>query len=123
MTGADLDGARARPDCYSRRPGIIETDLGSELILLDPMTEEMFSLNDVGRLILRKLGDAPAEVLAERVVAAFDVSYEVAAADVRALLDELCGAGLAVAVAWWATSKRAFRYSVVPSTSRHVRRV
>ncbi len=57
----------------------------------------MFSLNDVGRLIWRELGDASVELLADRVVAAFDVCYEVAAAGVRALLDELCGAGLAVA--------------------------
>ncbi|HEU4585696.1 MAG TPA: PqqD family protein [Gemmatimonadaceae bacterium] len=85
-------------DRYSRRTGIIETDLGAELILLDPTTEEMFSLNDVGRLVWRELDEAPIETIVDRVVGAFDVGYEVAASDVRALLDQLLRAGLAVTV-------------------------
>ena len=84
-------------DRYSRRTGIIETDLGAELILLDPTTEEMFSLNDVGRLVWRELDRAVLETIVDRVVGEFDVSYDVAASDVRALLDQLLRAGLAVA--------------------------
>lgn len=97
MTDAAHDGARAHPSRYSRRTGIIETDLGAELILLDPTTEEMFSLNDVGRLIWRLLDEAPLEMIVVRVVGEFDVGHDVAAGDVRVLLQQLLDAGLAVA--------------------------
>lgn len=96
MTGDSPNGARAQPERYSRRTGIIETDLGAELILLDPSTEEMFSLNDVGRLIWRELGATTVETIAERVVEAFEVGHDVAVSDVRVLLDELLRAGLVV---------------------------
>lgn len=99
MTGAAPDAAPARPDRYARRAGVIETDLGAELILLDPATGEMFSLNDVGRLIWRALDDAPLEAIVARVVEAFEVSPEVAEADARALVRQLLEAGLIVAAA------------------------
>lgn len=92
------DAARASANRYARCTGIVETDLGAELILLDPATEEMFSLNDVGRLVWRLLDDAPLAVVVERVVEVFDVSRDVADADVRALLDQLLHARLALAV-------------------------
>jgi hypothetical protein len=97
MTDAVHDSARAHPNRYTRRTGIIETDLGAELILLDPATEEMFSLNDVGRLIWRELDETPVEAIVDRVVGEFDVSHDVAAVDVRALLQQLLDARLAVA--------------------------
>src|SRR4051794_8375300 len=97
MNGAPHDGAPARADRYARRVGIIETDLGAELILLDHATEEMFSLNDVGRLIWRSLDEAPLDAIVERVVGAFDVSHDIAAADVCALLEQLLDAGLVIA--------------------------
>jgi hypothetical protein len=82
---------------YARRAGVIETDLDAELILLDPATQEMFSLNDVGRLIWRSLEEEPVDAIVDRVVGAFDVDHEVAGADVRALLRQLLDAGLAQA--------------------------
>ncbi|HEX7051156.1 MAG TPA: PqqD family protein [Longimicrobiales bacterium] len=82
------------PQRYARAPGVIETDLEHELVLLDPETQEMFSLNATGRCVWRALpaeGEAP---LVAAVVAAYDVSPEAAEADVRRLLAELLEAGL-----------------------------
>lgn len=79
---------------YSRNPDIIETELEAELILLDPGTGEMFSLNDTGRRIWHSLPfDSPARfgaALAEALV----VEADVAEHDVRILLAELHRAGL-----------------------------
>jgi hypothetical protein len=78
----------------TRRPGIIETDLGSELILLDPETQQMFSLNPSGRLIWRLLGAMSFDAIIANVVEQFDVSAEDADRDARALLARLNDAGL-----------------------------
>lgn len=56
----------------------------------------MFRLNDVGRMAWRTLGEAPLGAIVNQVVAAFDVSHDVAAADVRALLEQRLRAGLPV---------------------------
>src|SRR5690606_21558274 len=34
---------------YARVARVIETDLGNELVLLDPETQQMYSLNETGR--------------------------------------------------------------------------
>jgi hypothetical protein len=79
---------------YSTNPDVIETDLADELILLDPATQQMFSLNATGRAIWRAL-PAPGEAeLAEAVAAQFEVTAEQACADVQALLRQLLDAKL-----------------------------
>ena len=78
----------------TRRPGIIETDLGSELILLDPDTQQMFSLNPSGRLIWKLLGDMPLDDIIGCVVGEFEVDAEQAARDAHTLLARLQAAGL-----------------------------
>ena len=79
----------------ARRPDVIATDLADELILLDPGTGEMFSLNATGRAIWQALDGrtAVADVSAaiERV---FDAGHERVDADVRELLAALLEAGL-----------------------------
>lgn len=79
---------------YTPKPGLIETDLGSELILLDPETQEMFSLNPAGREAWRHLGAEALPAVVDRVVAAFEVERPTAEADVRALVRRLLEAGL-----------------------------
>jgi hypothetical protein len=73
---------------YAAAPHVIETDLGHELILLDPATQEMFSLNETGRRLWRAL-PAPETELVRAVVDAYDVSPDDAADDVRRLVAEL----------------------------------
>ncbi|HEU0016386.1 MAG TPA: PqqD family protein [Longimicrobium sp.] len=79
---------------YRRKPQVIETDLGGELILLDPATGEMFSLNPTARHVWSALPAASAADLARGVAQAFEVDEARAEADVAALLGELSGAGL-----------------------------
>ncbi|HEX7120063.1 MAG TPA: PqqD family protein [Longimicrobiales bacterium] len=89
---------QADPDftpAYAPASGVVATDLGDELILLDPGSGEMFSLNATGRCIWQAL-DGGVAAAAAAVVEAFDVAPERAEADVRALVDDLLGAGLLV---------------------------
>lgn len=79
---------------YRRSPDAIETDLGGELILLDPATQEMFSLNPTGRLVWRELDGVPLHAVAERVAAAFEVAQEDAERDIEALIVQLLATGL-----------------------------
>jgi len=79
---------------FARKPGVVETDLEAELVLLDPATREMFSLNAVGRAVWRALPGRPVDALAGDLAQAFDVTYETALDDVRRLLGELLEAGL-----------------------------
>lgn len=81
---------------YVPAPEVIETDLERELILLDPGSEEMFSLNETGRLVWRALPDATLEQMARAVADAFDVPLDRAQADVAALLEDLVAAGVVV---------------------------
>ena len=79
---------------YTRNPSVIETDLEHELILLDPGSGEMFSLNDTGRRVWRALPAESAELVAAHLVATLEVDQETAERDVRSLLDALLAARL-----------------------------
>lgn len=75
-------------------PGLIETDLGNEMVLLDPATQQMFSLNGTGRTVWLSLrGHTLAEAVA-RVAAEFDVGIDQATTDAHTLLRDLLDAGL-----------------------------
>ena len=80
---------------YEPRAGLIETDLERELVLLDPETRLMYSLNATGRVVWRALGESEDE-LAHRISARFAVGLEQALPDVRRLLADLARAGLIV---------------------------
>ncbi len=79
---------------YTRNPSVIETDLEHELILLDPGSGEMFSLNDTGRRVWRALPADSTTALARELEAALEVDLETAERDVDALLAHLSAAGL-----------------------------
>lgn len=85
-------------DAYAPAPGIVVTDLGDELILLDPTRGEMFSLNATGRCVWGALGGG-LDAAVRALVDAFDIAAEQAAADARALVEDLVGAGLLVPTA------------------------
>jgi hypothetical protein len=88
------DGSLDADDRFKQAAGIIETDLGSELILLDPTTQEMFSLNPTGSTVWRTLSEAPLRTAVDRVVDAFEVDRETAMQDVVAIVLRLRAAGL-----------------------------
>jgi Coenzyme PQQ synthesis protein D (PqqD) len=78
---------------YRRRTEVIATDLEDELVLLDPGTVEMYSLNTVGRLVWLSLPDSLAGIVG-KVTESFDVSAEQALSDVQELLGTLSGMNL-----------------------------
>ena len=79
---------------YRPKDGIIETDLGEELILLDPTTQEMFSLNATGRAVWRMLSDHDPADVAAAISDHFAVDAKQAEDDVRDLIDRLLEAEL-----------------------------
>jgi hypothetical protein len=81
---------------YAHAPDVIATDLGDELILLDPRNGEMFGLNASGRRVWLELPHASANGVVDRVCAEFDVTPDRARDDVAALLDALTKAELIV---------------------------
>jgi hypothetical protein len=85
----------ARNPRFTAKPGLSETDLERELVLLDPETRLMFSLNETGRAVWRALGESEDE-LARRLSGRFATAFEAAREDVRRLLDDLARAGLIV---------------------------
>jgi Coenzyme PQQ synthesis protein D (PqqD) len=79
---------------YLSKPGLIETELDQELILLDPETQEMFSLNGTGRWVWRGLPDRSAGELAQELATHFGLTADEARADVDEMVAELLEAGL-----------------------------
>jgi hypothetical protein len=80
---------------YRVNAAVIETDLSEELILLDPATREMFSLNAAGRVVWRALAEGGGRELAvARLMETFEVEARAAEADVDTLLARLAAAGL-----------------------------
>jgi hypothetical protein len=79
---------------YLPNPAVIETELPGELILLDPNTREMFSLNDTGTAAWRALPGRSLREVGDLLAASFEVAAEVATEDVRKLVARLVAAGL-----------------------------
>jgi hypothetical protein len=77
-----------------RNPDVIATDLDDELVLLDPKTQRMFTLNATGRVVWNALGTHDLGQIAAQLEAQFEVSREQAHQDVSALLEQLRASGL-----------------------------
>jgi hypothetical protein len=84
------------PRGFAHAPEVITTDLGEELILLDPRSGEMFSLNQCGRRIWFALPARSVVQVANALCSEFDVTLERARVDAEMLLDTLTSAGLVV---------------------------
>ena len=83
------------PERWIRDDDVIATDLDDELVLLNPATRAVYSVNGTGREVWNRLAD-PASVaeLASALVARFAVDEATATRDVGTLIDELVTAGL-----------------------------
>jgi len=79
---------------FSAKPGLVTTDLETELILLDPDGQQMYSLNPTGRLIWRNLEGRTVATLANAVAQEFAVDQKTALNDTSALLADLLQTGL-----------------------------
>ncbi len=91
-----MDASIAESSRFAGRADVIATDLETELVLLDPATREMFSLNPAGRLVWQELARCTIGELADRVTAVFDVDRPRARADVRQVVADLAAVGLIV---------------------------
>jgi hypothetical protein len=85
-----MDNSKTR---YLVNEQVVVTDLGDELVLMEPASGKMFSLNSSGRTLWRRL-PATAEELAEALCEAFEVSLEEARVDSAAWLASLSKVGL-----------------------------
>jgi hypothetical protein len=80
---------------FTTSPKVLARVLDGEAVLLDLGGGTYFGLNEVGSTIWSALElGATREELVAKVVATYDVSLEVARADVLSLLDELREQGL-----------------------------
>lgn len=78
----------------SPNPEIIVTDLDNELVLLNPRTQAMFTLNGTGKLVWQHLGKAGIAEVAEKMVEEFEIDFETALKDTTDLLGHLEKSGL-----------------------------
>jgi hypothetical protein len=78
----------------SPNPEILVTDLDDELVLLNPRTQAMFTLNGTGRVVWQNLGKASPEEIAEKIVEQFEIDLATAQQDTENLLETLKAAGL-----------------------------
>jgi hypothetical protein len=74
---------------YRHNPRVVVTDLDDELVLLDPVSKQMFSLNAVGRLLWLQLPLQGLDGALEQITKSFDVSPEQARADAVTLIESL----------------------------------
>ena len=78
---------------FGVNPSIVATDLEDELVLLDPASQQIFSLNATGRAIWQSLPASMAS-LTHTLEQRFEVESNQADADVKGLLRSLVDAGL-----------------------------
>ena len=74
-------------------PEVLMTDLGDELVLMHPQSNEMFGLNAAGRLLWLSL-PATTERLSELLAQTYALTGEQAGRDTQVMLDELRGRAL-----------------------------
>jgi hypothetical protein len=73
---------------------VIVTDLTNELILLDPVNQEMYALNASGRLVWYGLPAESLTDLQDRIGPRLPTDLATANEDIRRLIADLVGAGL-----------------------------
>ena len=81
---------------FKPHPDVIETPLEDELVLLDPKTQQMYSLNATGMLIWETLKSGQYATVAQKLSSAFEVEPEQAQQDADALMADLERVGLLV---------------------------
>jgi hypothetical protein len=75
---------------------IIVTELDDELVLLNPRTQAMFTLNGTGKVIWQHLGQNTAEEIAVKITEVFEIDLGTAQKDTADLLESLEKSGLLV---------------------------
>jgi hypothetical protein len=73
-----------------RRDGVMTSDLGSEVVILDLGSSTYFSVRDTGAVLLHRLVEgASVESMAEELSTTYEADYDVVLADVREFVADL----------------------------------
>ena len=83
---------------YQQHKGVVVTDLGDEIVLLDTNNQKMFSLNSVGRFIWNECIGHDLSFVIGRIVSIYKVEPKVASHDVDNIIEELLKNNLIVQV-------------------------
>ena len=89
-----IDGDAWRDLRCAPRPDVVVTDLGDQLVLLDPRNQEMYALDAVGRFVWGALPGATLFAAATALAERYAIDADTAAGDVRDLVRELADAGV-----------------------------
>lgn len=79
---------------WKPNPEIITTALEDESVLLNPRTQELFTLNSTGKFVWDHLQTTPSDQIPALLAQTFEVDEQTATADIREILEELSKAGL-----------------------------
>lgn len=87
-----------RKGLLSAKPGLLQTDVQGETVLLDAASGKYFGLEGAATPVWRLLSKGPAsfEALADAIVSEYDVPRDRAEADLRAFLEQMLKEGLVV---------------------------
>lgn len=77
---------------YRATKGLIETDLGEEMVLLNPLNSQMYSLNRTGRIVWQNLADP--RRAEQELTRTYGLAPGQAEADIQRLLEQLLSRNL-----------------------------
>ena len=78
---------------WTRRDGVMATDLGDEIVVLNSQSRAMHTLNATGRVVWTCAEDG-LDAVVEQLCTTFAIDADTARADATELLDELVAKGL-----------------------------
>ena len=79
---------------WKPNPEIITTALEDESVLLNPRTQELFTLNSTGKFVWDHLQTTPSAEIPALLAQTYEVDEETATADTFDILEELSKVGL-----------------------------
>lgn len=79
---------------WKLNPDIITTALEDESVLLNPRTQELFTLNSTGKFVWDHLQTTPSNEIPSLLAQTYEVDEDTATADTHEILEELSKVGL-----------------------------
>ena len=87
----------ASPALWQKNPALAWREIDDETVIISPNDSVMHELNDTGSFLWKNIdGHRSAPELAELLVAAYEVTPDIALADTQALLEEMSSRKLVV---------------------------
>ncbi len=83
--------------CFEPAPGIAWREIGGRVVVLQPLTDQLMTLNATGGAIWKRLdGATDAAAIARDLAAAYRVTPDEAISDIRTFVDDMVSRGLLV---------------------------